>query len=67
MILCPKNSHLYGEHKAKDEQLADWCERTYRPGSERCQGCELKKKWGVGAEPAPRKEVEKLPEQGRLF
>lgn len=67
MMYCPENASLYGEFDAKGEGAADWCRRAYQPCADRCQRCDLRKRWGVGIEPAAKKDAGKIPEQRRLF
>lgn len=50
MNFCPNNAHLYGEHEASLEQEKKWCSRRYKPGSEQCAGCDLRERFGVGAD-----------------
>ena len=68
MIFCPNNAHLYGEHKVSPEREEEWCNRAYRAGSEQCDRCELRKRWGVG-DPAPqaKKAAQVGPVQWSLF
>ena len=68
MSYCPQNAQAFNCAPGDDAHAAAWCLRMYQPGVERCQRCELRKRWGVGVEPAPQaKKAGVSPVQGRLF
>ena len=50
MKLCPKTANAFNAKPLSDDQAATWCRDVYRSGDDRCEGCELRHRLGVGLE-----------------
>lgn len=67
MSFCPKTAPAFNSRPISDNHAAAWCRRQYKAKSEQCQRCELRHKYGVGLEPAPKTKATCQPVQMRLF